>query len=233
MAGAIALGLWLLTWAPNHHDLAARIEAADALEHQLVPWRAITEPSWPLWLAWHERPVLGAAVFISDEDWQSAQALLLAGTDRLLPHLSVPRLLLAPGHFRNPDGRFERLEGLKPDSAERLLNALLGAALDRRFRSDGAFARALEARADVTMADVPPAHRAAAYRMALVDFGAHIFSISHEIGRHQRRRLGRGETLCAVLDHPVSLFGLWRRALESGEYFGQRPVAAETPQTRG
>ncbi|MEO1367589.1 MAG: hypothetical protein AAFX50_10470 [Acidobacteriota bacterium] len=233
MTGAIALGLWFLSWVPNHHGLAASIDAADPLEHRLVPWQAIAEPSWPLWLVWHERPVLGAAVFIPDDDWNSTQALLLAGTDRLLPQLSVPRLLLAPEHFQGPDGSLGALEELKPDSAERLLNGLLGASMDRRARSDAAFARDLAARAAVTMADVPRPFQVQAFRAALVDFGAHIFSISHEVGRHQRRRLGRGETLCAVLDHPASLFGLWRRALESGEYFGYRPVSAEGSQTRG
>ncbi|MEM8996751.1 MAG: hypothetical protein AAGF23_18345, partial [Acidobacteriota bacterium] len=64
MSGAIALGLWLLSWAPNHHDLAASIDASDTLERRLVPWRAVAESAWPLWLVWHERPVLGAAVFI-------------------------------------------------------------------------------------------------------------------------------------------------------------------------
>ncbi|MEM8996679.1 MAG: hypothetical protein AAGF23_17975, partial [Acidobacteriota bacterium] len=145
----------------------------------------------------------------------------------------VPRLLLAPGHFRGPDGGVGPLEELEPDSAERLLNGLLGASLDRRSRRDGDFARDLAARAAVTMADVPRPYQVPAFRTALVDFGAHIFSISHEIGRHQRRRLGRGETLCAALGHPASLFGLWRRALESGEYFGYRPTSAEGSQTRG
>ncbi|MEM1177704.1 MAG: hypothetical protein AAGM22_05135 [Acidobacteriota bacterium] len=235
MNGAIALGLWLLTWSPNHHDLADRIASADALEGQLVPWSAIMEPAWPLWFAWHERPVFGPAVFIPAGDWESGQALLLAGTDRLLPHLFVPRVLLAPGHYRNRNGRLKNLEGLEPDSTERLLHALIGASLEMRLEKDRDFAREFRRRATQTMRDVPPAQQSGAYGGALVDFGAHILSMSHEIGRHQRRRLGRGETLCAVLDHPASLFGLWKRALESGEYVGYKrsPTASGSAIRRG
>lgn len=235
MTGVAAIGLWLLTWAPNHQLLWTAIDSADALEHRLVPWRAIVRPAAPIWIVWSEGSrggvsgPTGAALYLSAEDWQPFYAVTLGRSQRLLPRLKVPRLLLAEHHFRAPSGRFKRLERLAPDSAERLLHALATVHLERRLELDTDFAQQVDRRADALMAEVAGPWRRAAYTGALVEFAAHIFSISHEIGRHQRRRLERGETLCAVLEHPVSLFGSWRRAIEEGEYRGYKPAEGEEP----
>lgn len=230
MSGVAALGIWLLAWAPNHQLLTAAITSADRLEHRLVPWHTITEPVLPLWIVWlgAARPGVsgptGAALYLPGEQWRSFYAITLGRAERLLPHLAVPRLLLAEHHFKAAGGRFKRLERLAPDSAERLLHALITAHVEQRLRLESGFGAELDRRAGALMAAVPPEHRRQAYAGALVEFASHILSIAHEIGRHQRRRQARGETLCAALEVPVSLFGSWRRALEQGEYRGYQPA---------
>jgi hypothetical protein len=64
----------------------------------------------------------------------------------------------------------------------------------------------------------------------LEDFGAAALAIRHEIGRHARRR---GEDrLCAVLGHPATLFGHWRRTFEEAEFRGSYRRPDTDPRDR-
>ena len=74
------------------------------------------------------------------------------------------------------------------------------------------------------MAEVPEPQRLAAYLSAASDFGSHLLSIAHEIGRAERRARGRGEDLCALLDPPRTLFALWAASVETGAYPGRYSV---------
>lgn len=235
MTGLAALALWVLSWAPNGGSLALAFEAADVLEHRLVPWREILDSARPLWIVRRSGPVPAAlrgapippAFFLGPEGVRGregwvADRLLASGSQDAFAGLRVPRLVLAASHYGESSTAELELEALPVDTSQNLLRVLLEARW-ARLDSDPEKVQEVERRAAQTFARTPAEHRRQAFLTASTDFLSHLYSVAHEIGRHQRRRVARGEDLCAALGHPSTLFGSWKRAFLSGDYRGYEP----------
>lgn len=199
-----------------------------------VPESAIAAPVDELlavadgsWVVWHRQRSWARAFYSPPED----SVLLLAvaagagSVERLLPGLEIPRLFLHAPTYR-PEGTAVGLSAQAVDVAENYYHALVELYLDHQLRQPRSWFRRLAAdRAGEVMAEVPAVHRLEAYADAVSAFAAHLLSIAHEIGRADRRAAARGEDLCALLDPPRTLFGLWRRSVRSGIYRGRYPHA--------
>ncbi len=188
------------------------------VEHQLAGVETLP-------VAWLE-PVADRVhvVFHAREDWAMAfydasGATPAPAGDALAGGSSAngPRLTLFAPFYLAPGGLVEPSQ-MPVDVAEYYFHALIEAALD--IERESAYAGFMGERAVELMAEVPVTHRSSAYGSALADFGAHLLSIRNEIARLAERRAAAGGDLCGLLDQPASLFGLWRRSIDSGTYAG-------------
>lgn len=225
-AAAWGLVALVLTLGSNDYLVHGQLARADALEGKLLPLRALADGADGLYVVFHDRPGWGRAFYLPVDGVDLptegpqrllANALASAGTERFLPGLSVPRLMLSASGYRRGDGLVD-LETMALDQAEHYFNALLGARVDTLV-AETAWADAVDRRAEALMAEVPADQRRDAYLAAGVDFGSHLLATAHEVGRHVRRK--GPKALCRILDHPATLFGAWRRAFEGGQYPGR------------
>ncbi|MEM8932706.1 MAG: hypothetical protein AAGE94_16095 [Acidobacteriota bacterium] len=225
MTGWLGLAALALAWGPNGDLLDRVVERSDELEHRLVPIERLVDGVGPLWIVEHGRPAVDP-LFVTTDAWQgatvSAAAAWLGDAERLLPSLRVPRLLVARERYAMAG---LVLDPLAVDVYEPFVRALADAQVHRRLDDDPAFATAAAARADERMTDVAARHRLDAFLGGAIDYTAQLVAVSHEIARQERRRLARGsEGLCALLDHPATLFGHWRRLVTEASFPGYAPV---------
>ncbi len=188
------------------------------IERQLAGVEVLPE-AWLEPVAEHSR-----VVFHDREDWAMASYLPAAPP---APAGAVaaagPRIALFAPYYLAPSG-LVAASAMSVDVAEYYFHALVEATLDpnvsdtplRGASHSSSYRVWIEARAGDLMTEAPPAQRTAAYASALADFGAHLLSMRNEIAR----LAAAGRDLCRLLDQPASLFGLWRRSLESGRYPG-------------
>ncbi len=169
-------------------------------------------------------------VFHGREDWAMAFYLPAAPAEPgPAPAGGEARVSLFAPYFLAPGGLVE-VSRMPVDVAEYYFHALIEASLDLELEHGSPYAAWVKQRATELMADVPPAHRLAAYSSALSDFGAHLLSIRNEISRAAERQAASGRDVCRHLDRPASLFGLWRRSLDTGSYpGGYSSVLSEAP----
>ena len=227
LAGLLLHAFW--AFAPDGYLLARQLEGSPlspALE-RLYPAIEST------WIVWHRQPSWAMAFYSPPEadlaGVERVAAAALVEPERLLPRLAVPRIFLFVPYFGSddPPARLADLESMALDVAENYFHALLEAYLDREARDPAsAYLAAARERAGTVMAEVPEPQRLAAYLSAASDFGAHLLSIAHEIGRAERRARSRGGDLCALLDPPRTLFGLWQASVRSASYPGRYTVVA-------
>lgn len=225
--GLLLIAGWMFGpdgFAVHRQLLAAATASASLPVDRLL---AAADDSWIVWH--HDRS--WAPAFYSPPDQGVALLALAAAAgrrapaggevERLLPDLTLPRLFLYAPTYR-PGGTVTDLSEQPVDVAEAYFHALLELYLDRESRRPRSwFGRLAEDRGTALMADVPPQGRRQAYADAVSAFAAHLLSIAHEIDRASRRAGERGEDLCALLDPPRTLFGLWQRSIRSGVYPGR------------
>ena len=224
MSEAAALCLiWLFQFGPNDHHLLNWLRSADAVEQRLLPLAELQEDWQPLWLVMHRRSDFPAAYFLGPTEAADFRAGLLFGTRRSLPGRQVPRFFLHAGLWQNEDLNqgLRPLETMALDDVEKIFRGFMGFYLARRLEASDTLRKELAARADQLMADVPEPYRHQAYVGAMQELGAHLLSIAHEIGRHQRRK--DAAELCALLDHPATLFGFWQKAFTEMVFSGLYP----------
>lgn len=232
----IGISIWVFSfwWAygPNDYHLTALLQSSDALEQQLLPLEELSELLSPLWIVPHGRPDWPPFLFLSEQTWNARAGFgLMLGTERLLPGLRAPRLLVSRDYLM--DGRledgFRPLEPLAIDESNAFFRALLEVRLARVFDPPSGRRREssqfVERRSNELMKEAPAEARRGAYLHAQTDYGAHLLSIAHEIGRHQRRK--KPGSMCALLTHPATLFGFWQRAVSEGAYPGLYAEKAE------
>ena len=221
----IGFSIWVFSfwWAygPNDYHLTALLEGSDALEHQLLPLEQLSESVSPLWIVSHGRPDWPSFFFVSEQNWTARAGFgFMLGTERFLPGLQAPRLLVSRDYL--VDGKLEKgfrpLEPLAIDESNAFFRALLEVRLARAIKQLETVAQFVDRRSDELMGEVPADARRAAYLHAQTDYGAHLLSIGHEIGRHQRRK--EQGSMCALLKHPATLFGFWQRTVLEGAYPG-------------
>lgn len=146
-----------------------------------------------------------------------------APVGRAAASAEAPRVFLFAPYYLAADGLVAAAD-MPVDVAEYYFHALLETRFDYEMhRRTSSFAASVARRAAELMADVPQAHRSTAYLEAAADFGAHLLSIANEISRLARRQAAAGKDICRLVDHPASLFGLWRRSFTSGTYPGRYP----------
>ena len=136
-----------------------------------------------------------------------------------------PRLFLYAPYYLRAGGLREAPE-MSVDVAEYYFHALLEARFDLvEGRGGSAYGSYVVARSANLLADVPESQRGAAYLDAVADFGAHVLSLVQEIlrieSRHRPSGARPGSEVCRLLDHPASLFALWRTSLQHGAFVGQ------------
>jgi len=113
------------------------------------------------------------------------------------------------------------VDDMPVDVCESYFYALLDAYLRRQVGLPRSWlGHELQRRAELTMVDVPRAHRVEAYLDAQASFGAHLLAVANELDRIDRRRHERGRSLCRVLDRPLPLVELWESILGAAPYFG-------------
>lgn len=228
---AVALALWWSAVGPNDFLLTAAVARTDPLERRLVPLeRMIDRPA--LWLVEHARADWPQAFFVAEGEAGGRLPALSLGTRRLLPAVRGPRLFVHRSLFAEGglEAGFRPLESLAVDEAEKLFRALFEAFFFHHLEASPGAAATLSKRAQELMAEAPEGHRREAYVGAAEDFVAHLLSISHELGRHRRRK--SADQLCALLRHPATLFGFWRRTLATGSFHGLYPrldAGVDTP----
>ena len=235
---AVLCLLWLFSYGPNDYHLKTWLASADEIEQALLPLAELQAHWQPLWLVRHRRPdwppvfALTASEQVEPDGLGSLGSFFF-GSRRSLPGWRVPRLFIAASLWR--EGGMER--GLRPldemalDDVEKIFRGYLSLFLERRVAAVPGLRQDLLERAFELMQEAPPDRRAGAYSGALVDFGAHMLSVAHEVGRHRRRK-SRAE-LCAVLSHPATLFGFWQRAVTETEFPGWIPTATSGSPTAG
>ncbi len=221
-AGLVLSLVWAL--APDGYLLARQLEGSE-LAPALVRLRPAAAGSW---LVFHRRPSWAMAFYSPPEadlgsvERVAEQALL--EPERLLPGFELPRIFLFAPYY-GTRGELADLAAVSIDVAENVYHVLLEAYLDRELRDPAsAYLGLARQRAAAVMAEVPELQRLAAYLAAAGDFGSHLLSVAHEIARAERRARARGEDLCALLDPPRTLFGLWAASVERLSYRGRYTV---------
>ncbi len=184
-----------------------------------APTGALAETVASLWVVSHDRDQWNWAFFLGAEEDVDLLRLQLgdrAGVAaRLMPALRIPRLFLEKASYQ-ADGRYRPVVTLAVDVGEYLFSAVLEAHVARRMAEDSVLASHMNARAGVLMASEPDEDREPAYRSALVAFGATALSVANELGRSQRRRRAKRDSLCRLLDQPRSLMTHWRDSVILG-----------------
>ncbi len=221
-AGLVLSVVWAL--APDGHLLARQLAGSELMPalDQLLP---AAETSW---LVFHRQPAWAMAFYSPPEadlgSVERAAEEVLVEPERLLPGLELPRIFLNATYYGSR-GEHADLAAVPIDVAENLYHALLDAYLDRQLREPtSTYLGLARTRAGALMAEVPEPQRLAAYLAAASDFGSHLLSIAHEIGRAERRARARGGNLCALLDPPRTLFVLWVASVETASYPGRYTV---------
>lgn len=220
---------WLLV--PNGFLLERHNEAASKLPADwLRPLAAESriafhaQDAWPMALYLPPSPVAGESVppdpsdRVPDEPAHSGERSAGPATVS-----ARPRVVLFAPYYLATDGLVP-VSRMPVDVAEYYFHALLEARLDQARRSEASDLGVVMARrAEQSMADVPAPHRLTAYSEAAADYGAHLLSIANEISRLAERHAAKGSSLCHLIEHPASLFGLWRRSFASASYPGRYP----------
>lgn len=225
----------MLAIGPNGWWIDARLGAADDPQRALVPTEWLADTTDSLWLVFHQQDGWQMAFYLepgSEEmAWARAMPAQASGRfERLLPQLEVPRLFLRADVYRSGQGSeiaaLVDPSTLAVDSAEIFYNALLDAHL--HLGGSEAWTEGSGQRAATTMDRVPESHRDEAFRSAALDLGSHVLSVASEIRRLAQRR--DPAALCAVLNHPATIFAAWRRAFGDGQFPGrwQKPGDPET-----
>ncbi len=180
------------------------------------PVAALEPVARRLWIVWHEERDWAMAFYTAPETPSSSWLDLGLEPVAVKPGLSVPRLFLHAPHYRR-EGSLKPLGELAVDETEYLFHALIEAYFDLKVhRGESLRRRMLERRAEDRLSTLPSSVDASAvYTASLVDFAAHVMAVANEIQRSFRRR---GEGLCALLDHPSTLFGLWAKIFADGGY---------------
>ncbi len=229
----IGIAIWAFSfwWAfgPNDYHLTTLLHEADVLEHRLLPLDELANSVSPLWIVAHGRSEWPPFLFVDEQDWDRQTGLgFLFGTERLLPNLMAPRLFVSRKYLVGGElaRGFRRLEPLAIDESNALFRALMEIHLSRVADRRPSIANFVEQRSHELMTEVPEGARRAAYLHAQADYSAHLLSVGHEIGRHQRRK--KSGALCGLLGHPGTLFGFWHRAVTAGSYPGLYFRSAES-----
>ncbi len=221
-AGLVLSVVWAL--APDGDLLARQLEGSE-LAPALVRLRPAAAGSW---LVFHRRSSWAMAFYSPPEadlgSVERAADEVLVEPERLLSEFELPRIFLFAPYYGSRDELADLAE-VSIDVAENVYHALLEAYFDRECRDPAsAYLAAARQRTGSVMAEVPEPQRLAAYLAAASDFGSHLLSIAHEIGRADRRARARGGDLCALLDPPRTLFGLWAASVETASYPGRYAV---------
>lgn len=185
-------------------------------ERHAFPVTALESVARRSLVVWHAEPAWAMAFYTAPETPSSSWLELGLEAGAVKPGLSVPRLFLHAPHYRR-EGGLKPLDELAVDETEYLFHALLEASFDLEVnRGESSRRQILERRAEERLDAVPSAVDASAvYTASLIDFAAHAVALANEVQRSFRRR---GERLCAALDHPASLFGLWSKIFADGGY---------------
>ncbi len=205
------------TFGANGFLIERQLGAAEAL-----PASRLIEVAEDTRVVFHARNDWAMAFYLPAMEDRSPAAIASGGPPRQVVAPSSRLYLYAP-YYLAPGGLLP-LSRMPVDVAEYYFHALLGAALDRRRSGDSSYSAWTAERAAELMADVPEEQRLDVYAAALSDFGAHLLSVHNEISRAAQRQAARGRDVCRLLESPASLFGLWRRSLEGGSYFGSYQV---------
>lgn len=206
MGTAGALLLAVLAAGPNGYLLLPSLAPAEV--RASLPTDALLPLTSRLWVAYHERPEWPMAFYLPADD---PRLYLFADAERVLPTLRAPRLFLYAAYYRPPVPALD----MPLDVAQYLFGALLEASLDLAPPA-GLAARAPEGGPE-------------AYRAALASFGAHALSVAVELRRSIARQRAAGKDPCVIVDHPATLFGLWRRVFTTEEYRGQIRAPSTAP----
>lgn len=219
--------LWLL--APNGGELAAPLDRAATDVPALAPLSILAEPLGDTWVVYHRREDWGFAFFIPPET--PAQGLPFPPAPRTLSGLRVPRLYVNTRTYR-ADGAPIPPTAMPVDVAEYLFTGLIEGWLSRELERSADFTGWFDARAAVTMAEVPEDQRREAYALAVTGFGAHMLSIANELHRAAGRVRQRGGEPCKLVQSPLA--NLWERSFATGSYAGgyfrPSPTAPSPPE---
>jgi len=203
MGAAGALLLTALAIGPNGHLLLPSL--APAVVRAGLPADAFLPLTPRLWVVYHDRRELPMAFYLpaADEPADLSLHLFAAGGERVLPGLRVPRLFLYAPYFRPAAPALD----MPLDVAQYFFGALLEALLDLAPPAD--------------LDERTAGRDREGYVSALAAFGSHALSVAVELRRSLARLRSAGKDPCAVVDHPATLFGLWRRVFTTEEYRGQ------------
>ena len=216
---------WLLallfTLGPNGYLIDGQLATPQVQRGLPVSW--VGSFSARVWVVFHSWDAAPMALYVPAEGLSQVSLWSLtaaSGLPRLLPGMAAPRLFLFAPYYRSETGMVA-IERMPVDVSEHYFHALLEAYLDLEVEhASGIYGAAVAERAAVVMTDVPPRHRREAYLSAVAEFGSHILSLANEVERSEKRQRAAGKDLCALVDHPATLFGLWRRSFHESPYSG-------------
>ncbi len=219
MDGPSALILLVLaTFGPNGHVLLPAL--APQGESRGLPVDAFLTLTPLLWVVFHEVPELPMAAYQEGASAPDLALHFLAAdpkTERPLPRLRVPRLFLYAPYYRR-GAQLDAAGDMPLDVAQHFFSALIEALFDL------APPAGVDQRAAEHGAALPATARRTAYVSAAAEFGSHALSVATELSRSLERQRTAGKDPCRLVDHPATLFGLWRRVFTTNEYRGQYPA---------
>lgn len=212
MGAAGALLTALVLFGPNGHLLLPALAPAEV--RAALPADAFLPLASRLWVVYHEHPEWPMALYLpaADDPADLSLHLFAADAERLLPALRVPRLFLYAPYFRRPAPAVD----MPLDVAQYLFGALLEALFDLAPPAD------LDAQA--------AGRNREGYVSALAAFGSHALATAVELRRSLARQRAAGKDPCAIIDHPATLFGLWRGIFTTEEYRGQIRLDGKPPR---
>ncbi len=229
-AELLLICLW--SFGPGGWWVEAQLEDAEVRRALPVAWLERTAARSRI--RFHQLPGGVMALYLPPEPPPAGGAAQREAAAVAAPATDVPTIVLYAPYYL-ADGHLVALGEMPVDVAEHYFHAWMEAYLDGEVRGDVAVRETLERRAAELLLDVPPSRRLEAYLTALAELGAHLLSVANEIARTSGRFRARGKDLCPLIEHPATLFGLWRRSWGEtpfpGRYF--LPATPDAPGSGG